>query len=177
MLITGNLLQYTSSGHGASREFDQNRHQHPHRAGHGEHHRRRRPSSNGTLVINQTGAVNGQTGNAGGGLSLGSTSTAAALSYLGASGTGAGETSPLALILAGTTGAGMSLGNQQANSANTAPTALMLSSSVAATGAGSKSLLLGGFNNLGTACGSQPTAGIIQNNSIVNAITGVIQDN
>ncbi|HEX3655228.1 MAG TPA: autotransporter-associated beta strand repeat-containing protein, partial [Pirellulales bacterium] len=116
----------------------------------------------GTLAINQMGALNGA---AGGGVNLGTTTAAGALSYLGASGTGVGETTSAAFNLSGTTGAGMILGNQQSISTNTDPTALVLSSGVAATGAGAKNLILGGFNNTGNASVANTIAGVIQDNS------------
>jgi autotransporter-associated beta strand protein len=118
--------------------------------------------TNGAVAINAMGALNSNT--AGGGVLIGSTTNSGFLNYLGASGTGAGETSPKAIILGGTTGNGVIFANQQQNSASTAPSALTLSSSIAATGAGARTLYLEGYN------GSTNTA-------IVNQITGVIQDN
>ena len=118
--------------------------------------------TNGTVAINAMGALNSNT--AGGGVLIGSTTNSGFLNYLGASGTGAGEVSIKAIILGGTTGNGVVFANQQQSSANTAPSALTLSSSIAATGVGAKTLYLEGYN------GSTNTA-------IVNQISGVIQDN
>ena len=56
------------------------------------------------------------------------------------------------------------LANQQQNAANTAPSALTLTSSIAATGAVSKNFYLGGYNNT-------------VNAAVVNQIQGVLEDN
>ncbi|GEP44951.1 autotransporter-associated beta strand repeat-containing protein [Brevifollis gellanilyticus] len=105
----------------------------------------------GTAIINSYGVFNTTT--ASGAVQL----NAGAVSYLGTSGTGAGETLTKVINLSGTTGAGVLLGNQ----AGTAPTALVVSSNVAAGGAGLKTLFLGG------------SAGA----AIVNTVNGVIQNN
>lgn len=93
------------------------------------------------------------------GLTTGATPvhTPGALSYLGAIGTGAGETTPVVINLASASAAGILFANQSGSS----PSALIFGSSVAASGAGIKNLILSG-----SAAGS-----------IVNEIRGVIQEN
>ena len=87
--------------------------------------------TNGTVAVNAMGALNAALS---GGAQLGLTTNNGVLNYFGGSGTGTGETSAKAIILSGTTGGGAIFANQQQSAANTAPTALVLSSSVAATG-------------------------------------------
>ena len=117
--------------------------------------------SNGTVAINAIGALN--LTNANGGIQIANGGTFGVLNYLGSAATGAGQSSNEAIILLGTTGWASIFANQQLNSANTGATGLTLTSGVAATGAGAKSLYLGGYNNSG-------------GSAVVNAITGVIQD-
>ncbi|HEY5312354.1 MAG TPA: autotransporter-associated beta strand repeat-containing protein, partial [Pirellulales bacterium] len=116
----------------------------------------------GTVAVNSLGGLN----NGLGGLNMGSTTLNTVLNYLGASGTGAGQTSALAIDLLSTTGTSAIFANQQQNPANTAPTALVLTSSIASAVAtsGAHALYLGGYNNSGSA-------------SVVNRLQGVLQDN
>ena len=122
--------------------------------------------TNGSVYLNALSAlnVNTTTGTGSGGITLGSTTTNGIMMYQGSASSGAGETSNKAFMLAGTTGSGVIFANQQQASANTSATALVLSSSIAATGAGAKTLYLEGYNNTGTA-------------ALINQITGLIQDN
>ncbi|MEY3852342.1 MAG: hypothetical protein RI910_1322, partial [Verrucomicrobiota bacterium] len=108
-------------------------------------------ASGGTVAVRGMGAFNSAV--ASGALQL----NGAAVSYLGAAGTGAGETTTKLINLTGTTGAGFLYANQ----AGSAPTALIVSNGIAATGGGSKNFYLGG---------DAPA-------SVVNEIRGVIQDN
>ncbi|NBV86795.1 MAG: hypothetical protein EBS01_11185, partial [Verrucomicrobia bacterium] len=114
----------------------------------------------GTTVIYQFGALNNPatgSGGTGGALNLGSTTTSASLNYLGASGTGAGETVNKVVNLAGTTGNAYLLANQTGSS----PTALVIANAISAGAAGAKTLFLGGNSAA----------------SVVNQISGVIIDN
>jgi autotransporter-associated beta strand protein len=108
-------------------------------------------ATGGTVVVRGMGAFNAAV--ASGALQL----NGAAVSYLGATGTGAGETTTKLINLTGTTGAGFLYANQSGS----APTALILSNGIAATGAGIKNFYLGG---------DAPAA-------VINEIRGVIQDN
>ncbi|NBN94089.1 MAG: hypothetical protein EBV31_00425 [Verrucomicrobia bacterium] len=105
----------------------------------------------GTTAVRGMGAFNAAV--ASGALQLNS----GAVSYLGAAGTGAGETTTKLLNLTGTTGAGFLYANQ----AGTAPTALILANGIAATGGGIKNFYLGGNASA----------------SVVNELRGVLQDN
>ena len=106
--------------------------------------------SGGTLAINAFSSINAGLGGA---LQL----NAGALNYLGNAVTGAGEAVTKSINLTGTTGAGIILANQSLAS----PGPLSLLNSIAATGASSKSLFLGGSST----------------SSVVNQVLGVIQDN
>jgi autotransporter-associated beta strand protein len=108
--------------------------------------------NSGTVAINSFGAINNGDSGA---LQL----SAGALSYLGAASTGMGETTAKSVNLTSTTGSGIILANQ----AGTSPSALIISNGVAATGAGIKSLYLGGASTLQNTIG-----GVIQNNSGTN---------
>ena len=108
-------------------------------------------ATGGTVVVRGMGAFNSAVASSA--LQL----NGAAVSYLGAAGTGAGETTTKLINLTGTTGAGFLYANQ----AGSAPTALIVSNGIAATGAGSKNFYLGG---------DAPAA-------VINEIRGVIQDN
>ncbi|EDY18785.1 autotransporter-associated beta strand repeat protein [Chthoniobacter flavus Ellin428] len=105
-------------------------------------------ANGGTTTINSFGAINN---GASGALQL----NGGALNYIGTDGTGAGETTAKSINLTGTTGSGIILANQT----GTSPSALIIANGVAATGAGVKSLFLGGSSTL------------------ANEIQGVIQDN
>ena len=117
--------------------------------------------TNGSVFVNALGALNSNT--AGGGVQIGSGGTWALLNYLGGAGTGVAETSNKAIILSGTTDNAVILANQQQSAANTGATGLVLTSSIAANGAGAKGLYLGGYNNT-------------VNSAVVNQIQGLIQD-
>lgn len=122
--------------------------------------------TNGSVIVNALSAlnVNTTTATGSGGIYLGTTSTNAILNYVGSASSGAGETSSKAIILGGTTGSGVIFANQQQNAANTAAGGLVLTSGIAATGVGAKTLYLEGYNNTSTA-------------AVVNQISGVITDN
>ncbi|OYW76067.1 MAG: hypothetical protein B7Z37_10495, partial [Verrucomicrobia bacterium 12-59-8] len=122
--------------------------------------------TNGSVNVNALSAlnVNTTTSTGSGGIQIGSTTTNGILNYLGSAAGGAGETSNKAVMLSGTTGSAVIFANQQQAAANTSATALALTSSIAAPGAGAKTLYLEGYNNTGTA-------------AVINQITGVIQDN
>ncbi len=107
----------------------------------------------GTLSIGTFGAINNNATPGSGALQL----NTGALSFTGAATTGAGETVSKAVNLTGTTGLGAILANQT----GTSPSALIITNSISATGAGSKTLFLGGSAS----------------SSIVNQINGVIQSN
>ncbi len=123
----------------------------------------------GTLTINQIsgagdagGTLNGA---AGGILALGSSTTTGMLNYLGAAGTGAGETTAKALSLGGTTGNGVIMANQS----GTAPTGLIFLSNVATTSDGiNNATTSGGVKTLFLA-GNSPA-------NVVNQLQGVISD-
>ncbi len=117
--------------------------------------------NNGTVVVNGMGAFNAANG---GGVQIGTTTTNGILNYLGAAGTGIGESSAKAITLAGTTGGAVIFANQQQLATNTGATALTLTSSIAANGVGAKVITLGGYNNT-------------SNVSVINTISGLIQDN
>ncbi|MFZ2278582.1 MAG: autotransporter-associated beta strand repeat-containing protein, partial [Prosthecobacter sp.] len=106
----------------------------------------------GTVAINSFGAINSGTSGA---LQLSS----GALNYLGAAGTGAGETVTKAINLTSTTGSGIILANQTGSS----PSALIIANNIAATGAGIKNLYLGGESTL-----QNEIRGVIQDNTTTN---------
>ena len=122
--------------------------------------------TNGTVAVNQLGAFNVALG---GGVQIGA-GTNGILNYLGASGLGSvagtGETSARAFINSVTTANidAVILADQQQIAANTSASPLVLTSSIAATGAVSKNFYLGGYNNT-------------VNTAVINVISGVIQDN
>ena len=117
--------------------------------------------TNGTVQINAMNALNATLS---GGVQIGGGSFGW-LNYLGSASAGTGETSAKAIINATTTAGFYAsiLANQQQNPANTSATPLILTSSVASTGATSKNFYLGGYNN---------TA----NSAVINQIQGLIQD-
>ncbi|WP_397381393.1 autotransporter-associated beta strand repeat-containing protein, partial [Prosthecobacter sp.] len=108
--------------------------------------------NSGTVAINSFGAINSGTSGA---LQLSS----GALNYLGAAGTGAGETVTKAINLTSTTGSGIILANQTGSS----PSALIIANNIAATGAGIKNLYLGGESAL-----QNEIQGVIQDNTTTN---------
>ncbi|OYW30456.1 MAG: hypothetical protein B7Z47_03580, partial [Chthoniobacter sp. 12-60-6] len=122
--------------------------------------------SNGSLNVNALSALNVNTtaSTGSGGIQIGTTTTNGILNYLGSAASGAGETSNKAIILAGTTANAVIFANQQQTATNTSATALVLTSTIAAPGAGAKTLYLEGYNNTGEA-------------AVINQITGVILDN
>src|SRR5262249_21879028 len=87
------------------------------------------------------------------------------LNYLGAAGSGTGETSAKAIINATTTPAFFAsiLANQQQNAASPSASGRILTSSIATFGAVAKNFYLGGYNNTANA-------------AVVNQIQGVIED-
>ena len=97
--------------------------------------------TNGSMFVNALGALNSNT--ASGGVQIGSGGTWALLNYLGGAGTGAGETNAKAIVLAGATDNAIIFANQQQNVANSAPSALVLTSSIASTGAGRQNSVFG----------------------------------
>ncbi|WP_395730694.1 autotransporter-associated beta strand repeat-containing protein [Prosthecobacter sp.] len=123
--------------------------------------------TNGSVYVNALSAlnVNTTTGTGSGGLQIGSTTTNGILNYLGSAAGGVGETSSKAVLLSGTTGGAVLFANQQQAAANTGATALVLTSNIAAPGAGAKTLYLEGYNNT------------VNTPAVINQITGVILDN
>ena len=101
----------------------------------------------GTTAVNNFGAFN--SGNSGA-LNLGTTTTPAAVLYQGA-----GETTPKAVNLSSTTGTAILLSSGSG--------ALVLSRGITATGAGSKTLILGG-----TSTAANEIRGVLQNNTSAN---------
>jgi autotransporter-associated beta strand protein len=122
--------------------------------------------TNGSVIVNALSALNVNTTSStgSGGIQIGSTTVNGILNYAGSAAAGVGESSSKAVILSGTTGSAALFANQQQNAANTSATGLVLTSSIAATGVGAKTLYLEGYNNTGTT-------------AVVNQITGLIQDN
>ena len=117
----------------------------------------RQEINQGILAINQIGnaSLGALNGTAGGALNISNSTTVGMLDYFGAAGTGVGEITAKVFNLAGSTASSVVLADQQ----GTAPSALVLQSNFAATGAGVKNLVLGGIS-AGT----------------VNTIQGVVQD-
>jgi autotransporter-associated beta strand protein len=107
--------------------------------------------NNGTLAIRGLGAL------ATGAINIGSTTTGAALEFLGAAGTGAGETWSRAINLP-TTGTPYLFANQ----AGSSPTALLINGAITA-GAGVKTFVIGGSNAL-----DNTIASAIPDNSLTN---------
>ncbi|MEI9894785.1 MAG: hypothetical protein WDN28_13080 [Chthoniobacter sp.] len=108
----------------------------------------------GVTAIHGIGALLGAGSH--GGINLSSGTTVGAISYLGAVGTGAGETSAKVFELDGTTASSIIFANQT----GTAPTALTLTSNISADQTGAKTLILGGTAD----------------SSLVNKMSGVIND-
>ena len=128
--------------------------------------------TNGTVIVNAMGAFNGT---AGGGVQLGAV-TNGIINYVGSSTGGLGETSAKAIINSLSTASqnAVIFANQQQNPANTSASALILTSSIAASGAVSKSLYLSGYNNTNTATVVNQIEGVIQDNS-TSAITSLVK--
>ena len=110
----------------------------------------------GMVIVNQ---IAGGLGNVASttAVNLGNAATTGILTYLGAAGTGAGETTTRAFNLNGSTGGGRIFANQSGSS----PSALILAGTLNNTTAGAKNLLLGGTSA----------------SSIVNEIQGVLANN
>ena len=98
----------------------------------------------GNLIIRGFGALGADPGTSTTAVNFSLNSNTTTLTYLGEAGTGAGETTSRAINLAGTTGGA----RINANQTGTAPTALIFTSDFTATGAGSKTLTLGGNSTL-----------------------------
>ena len=114
----------------------------------------------GVLEVNQIGGASGGAlnGVAGGALNLSS----GILSYRGATGTGAGEITGKLINLASPT----SFNVISANQSGSAPSALILSSNISATGVGSKNFYLGGTNS-----SINEIQGLLTDNSALNKTT------
>ncbi|MEI9897818.1 MAG: autotransporter-associated beta strand repeat-containing protein [Chthoniobacter sp.] len=111
----------------------------------------------GTTAINAIGSV--VTGNTA--VNISTTTTVGTINYLGAAGTGTGETTAKVFNLQGTTGNSILLANQSGSAA----TALILASNIGTGNAGAKALVIGGNSSFTSA-----------DAAIINEIQGVIQD-
>jgi len=121
----------------------------------------------GNVTINGFGALGASPGSSTALINMSLNANHTTLNYLGAAGTGAGETTARMINLNGTTGGA----RINASQAGTAPTALILASDFVSTGAGVKSLTLGGTSTL-----DNEIQGVIVNNSTTNTTSLVKTD-